>query len=172
MAYSYLYFYHCHVQGGSGNREQFKQIWRFVMTLDIEQKKGDSDRLDGRVIVYALIDIDPSDLASMKHPIASMIHNGLLVAQGNFKEQSSLKDFLKSEMGVSLEEGLGEGLAELLERMDGSSLHLTSEIKGTSREYGRDGGVYSTPAKIVPFHSRKRSCARKGIFSLLEFLRT
>ena len=95
------------------------------MTLDIEQKKGDSDRLDGRVIVYALIDIDPSDLASMKHPIASMIHNGLLVAQGNFKEQSSLKDFLKSEMGVSLEEGLGEDWRSCLREWMGSSLHLT-----------------------------------------------
>ena len=93
------------------------------MTLDIEQKKGDSDRLDGRVIVYALIDIDPSDLASMKHPIASMIHNGLLVAQ-NFKDEQS-KRFSQIRDGVSLEEGLGEGLAELLREWMGSSLHLT-----------------------------------------------
>ncbi|NLP04104.1 MAG: hypothetical protein GX089_16535 [Fibrobacter sp.] len=133
------------------------------MTLDIEQKKGDSDRLDGRVIVYALIDIDPSDLASMKHPIASMIHNGLLVAQGNFKEQSSLKDFLKSEMGVSLEEGLGEGLAELLERMDGIESALDPQkLKERLENMGEMEEFIPTPAKIVPFHSEEEILRQEG----------
>ena len=34
-----------------------------------------------------------------------MIHNGLLVAQGNFKDQYNFRDFLKSELGITLEEG-------------------------------------------------------------------
>ena len=141
------------------------------MILGIEQKKGDSKHLDGRVIVYALIDIDPSDRTAMKHPIGSMIHNGLLVAQGNFKEQSSLKDFLKSEMGVNLEEGLGEGLAELLERMDGIESALDPQkLKERLENMGEMEEFIPTPAKIVPFHSEEEILDQEGdIFFIGSF---
>jgi hypothetical protein len=133
------------------------------MVLNIEQKKGDPDHLDGRVTVYANIEIDPSELISMKHPIASMVHNGLLVAQGNFKEQSSLKDFLKSEMGLSLEEGLEEGLAELLDKMDGIESALDPQ-KLKDRLENMDGieEFIPTPAKIVPFHSVEEILDQEG----------
>ena len=81
--------------------------------LDVNQKKGDPESLDGRLTVYARVDVEPGELSETKHPIVSMIHNGLLVAQGNFREQYSLRDFMKSEMGVSLEEGLEQFLSSL-----------------------------------------------------------
>ena len=133
------------------------------MTLNVIQKKGDPDHLDGRVTVYALIDIDTSDLMAMKHPIASMVHNGLLVAQGNFKEQSSLKDFLKSEMGISLDEGLGEGLADMLDKMNGIESALDPQkLKDRLENMGEFEEFIPTPAKIVPFHSEQEILAQEG----------
>jgi hypothetical protein len=104
-----------------------------AMLLGIEQKKGDPDRLDGRLTVYANIDIDPSDLMSMKHPIASMVHNGLLVAQGNYKEQNNLKSALDPEK-----------LKEKMENID----DLEDFIP--------------TPAKIVSFPSVEDILSQEG----------
>src|SRR5512133_1226393 len=133
------------------------------MILDIMHKKGDPQHLDGKVTVYAVIDIEPSDLMSMKHPIAGMVHNGLLVAQGNFKEQTSLKDFLKSEMGISLEEGLGEGLSDMLEKMNGIESALDPQkLKDRLENLGDLEDFIPTPAKIVPFHSESEILSQQG----------
>lgn len=133
------------------------------MILDIMHKKGDPQHLDGKVTVYAVIDIDPSDLMSMKHPIAGMVHNGFLVAQGNFKEQTSLKDFLKSEMGISLEEGLGDGLSDMLEKMNGIESALDPQkLKDRLENLGDLEDFIPTPAKIVPFHSESEIFSQQG----------
>lgn len=131
------------------------------MILNIEQKKGDQNQLDGRITVYAIIETDAADILNMKHPIASMVHNGLLVAQGNYKEQSSLKDFLKSEMGLSLDEDLGEGLAQLLEKMNGLESALDPQkLKEHLENMGEE--FIPTPAKIVPFHSAEEIMVQEG----------
>lgn len=131
------------------------------MILDIEQKKGDQNQLDGRITVYAIIETDAADIINMKHPIASMVHNGLLVAQGNFREQSSLKDFLKSEMGISLDENLGEGLAQLIEKMNGLESALDPQkLKEHLENMGEE--FIPTPAKIVPFHSTEEILVQEG----------
>jgi len=133
------------------------------MTLELQQKKGDPGHLDGRVTVYAKIDIDPSDLMSMKHPIASMVHNGLLVVQGNFMEQTSLKDFLKSEMGISLNEEIGDGLADMLEKMNGIESALDPQkLKDRLENMGDLEEFIPTPAKIVPFHSEIEIYSQQG----------
>ena len=133
------------------------------MILNVDQKKGNQFNLDGKVTVYAQIDIDPADLIAMKHPIASMIHNGLLVAQGNFKEQSSLRDFLKSEMGVSLDEGLEEGLSQLLDKMNGIESALDPhKLKDRLENMGEFEEFIPTPAKIVPFHSEQEILDEQG----------
>ncbi len=131
--------------------------------LHLEHKKGDPDRLDGRVTVYAKIDIDSSDLDNVKHPIGSMIHNGLLVAQGNFREQNSLKDFLKSEMGLSVEDDLGEGLSELVDRMSGIESALDPQkLKDRLENLGDFEEFIPTPAKVVPFHSEREIIEQEG----------
>jgi hypothetical protein len=133
------------------------------MILNLEQKKGNPFHLDGKVTVYARIDIDLSDLASMKHPISSMVHNGLLVAQGNFKEQSNLRDFLKSEMGVSLDEGVEDGLSQLLEKMNGIESALDPQkLKERLENMGEFEEFIPTPAKIVPFHSEQEILDEEG----------
>lgn len=131
--------------------------------LQMELKKGDPDHLDGRVTVFARIDIDPADIVSMQHPIASMVHNGFLVAQGNFKEQNSLKDFLKSEMGLSADDDLGEGLNEMVDRMSGIESALDPQkLKERLENMGEFEEFIPTPAKVVPFHSEVEILSQDG----------
>lgn len=133
------------------------------MILNLEQKKGNPFHLHGKVTVYAQIDIDASDLMSLKHPISSMVHNGLLVAQGNFKEQSNLKDFLKSEMGISSDESMEEGLSQLLEKMNGIESALDPQkLKDRLENMGELEEFIPTPAKIVPFHSEQEILDEEG----------
>ncbi len=129
------------------------------MLLGIQQIQGDPKNLHGHLTVYAKIDLDPADLLQMKHPIASVIHNGFLVAQGNFKEQTNLKDFLQSEMGLSLE----EGLEEIIDRLDGLESALDPQKLRDKIENMKDFEDFiPTPAKIVPFHSESEILAQPG----------
>lgn len=128
--------------------------------MHIEQKKGTPDFYHGKLTVYARIEFDPSDLGdNASHPIASMVHNGLLVAQGNYKEQSSLKDFLISEMGESIE----EGLEEFIGKLDGLEGALDPQkLKEKLRNLDEFKDFIPTPAKIVPFHSEEDILAQEG----------
>jgi hypothetical protein len=136
-----------------------------VNVLNVEQKKGDAGtgNLDGRITVYAVVDIDPEELLSTKHSFASMVHNGFLVAQGNFRDQYNFRDFLKSEMGISLEDGLGEGLSQLIERMDGLESTLDPQkLKERLENMDDIEDFIPTPAKIVPFHSEEEILGQEG----------
>lgn len=127
--------------------------------LDVQQQKGAPEALDGRLTVYARIDMDPAELAQTKHPVASMAQNGLIVAQGNFKEQNSLRDFLKSEMGLSLE----EGLEQLVEKLDGFESALDPEkLKEKIESMDEMQDFIPTPAKIVPFESEEEILEQEG----------
>lgn len=133
------------------------------MAFNIQQKKGDPQNLDGRVTVFARIAIDPEDLVTVKHSFASMVHNGLLAAQGNFKDQYNFRDFLKSELGISLEEGFEEGLTQMIERMDGLESTLDPQKLKERLENMNDlEDFIPTPAKIVPFHSEEEICSQEG----------
>jgi len=127
--------------------------------LHIQQKAGNADRLQGKLTVYARIDAEPADMLSMSHPVSSAIQNNLLVAQGNFREQNSLKDFLKSEMGVSLE----EGLEQLIERMDGLEGALDPDkLREKIENMDEMDEFIPTPAKIVPFASEADIMREEG----------
>jgi hypothetical protein len=129
------------------------------MLLGIQQKKGDNAKLDGRLTVYAMLDIDPSDLISMKHPIASMVHNGLLVAQGNYREQNNLRDFLKSEMGLSIE----DGLEDFLDKLGGLESALDPDkLRERIENIDELEDFIPTPAKIVPFPSEADVLSQEG----------
>ena len=135
--------------------------------LEIVQKKGTPDYIDGRLTVYAHVDIDPSEFSSSNHPLLSMVHNGLLIAQGNYKEQSSLKDFLQSELGESLE----EGLEVFLEKFDGLESALDpKKLKDKMKNLDDLKDFIPTPAKIVPFHSEDEILEQEGdIFYVGKF---
>jgi hypothetical protein len=133
------------------------------MNFNIQQKQGTADILSGRITVYAVIDVDASELLSAKHTFASMVHNGFLVSQGNFKDQYNFRDFLKSELGISLEDGLEEGLTQLLERMEGLESTLDPQkLKERLESMDDLNDFIPTPAKIVPFHSEEEILAQEG----------
>jgi hypothetical protein len=139
------------------NRDPLEE--RRIMLLGIERKKGSKDRLDGRLTVYAVLDIDPSELLSMKSGIASMIYDKFLVAQGNYKDQNNLRDFLKSEMGISLE----EGLEEFLEKLGGLESALDPQkLRDKIENFDEMEEFIPTPAKIVPFHSESEILGQDG----------
>jgi hypothetical protein len=129
------------------------------MLRDIEHKKGNEDHLDGRLTVYAVLEIDQSELISMKHPIASMIYNNLLVAQGNYRDQNNLRDFLKSEMNISLE----EGLEDFIEKLGGLESALDPQkLRDKIDNFDELEEFIPTPAKIVPFHTIDDILAQEG----------
>jgi hypothetical protein len=132
--------------------------------LNIERKKGDPEHLDGRVIVYAKIDIDPAEFITMAHPVTNMVHGGLLAVQGNYKEQNSLRDFLKSEMGIPLDgDGLSEGLREMIENMDGLESALDPQkLREKLEDMGEFEEFIPTPAKVVPFHTEREILEQPG----------
>ncbi|MBN1130597.1 MAG: hypothetical protein JXA71_16535 [Chitinispirillaceae bacterium] len=133
------------------------------MQFTIEQKKGDPQTLDGRITVYAVIDADAGEIVNIKHAFASMVHNGFLVSQGNFRDQYNFKDFLKSELGISLEDGLEEGLAQLLERMEGLESTLDPQkLKERLESMDDLNDFIPTPAKITPFHSEAEILSQEG----------
>ena len=127
--------------------------------LGVAQKKGDPEKLDGRLTVYAVVTADPGDMASFNHPIAGMVHNGFLVAQGNYREQNNLQDFLKSEMGLSFE----EGLSEFLEKLDGLESALDPDkLREKMGNLDDIQEFIPTPAKIVPFNSEEEILTQEG----------
>jgi hypothetical protein len=133
------------------------------MNFDIQQKKGDPGTLDGRITVYAIIDADTGELLAAKHAFASMVNEGFLVSQGNFKDQYNFKDFLKSELGISLEDGLEEGLSQLLDRMEGLESTLDPQkLKERLESMDDLNDFIPTPAKIVPFHSEGEILSQEG----------
>jgi hypothetical protein len=132
--------------------------------LNVEKKKGDPEHLDGQVTVYAKIDIDPAEFLTMKHPVASMVHGGLLAVQGNYREQSSLRDFLRSEMGISLDgDGFDDELKEMIEGMDGLEAALDPQkLRDRLENMGDIEDFIPTPAKVVPFHTEQEILSQPG----------
>lgn len=133
------------------------------MFLKIEQKKGNPEHLDGRVTVYAKIEIEPEELISMKNPFASMVHNGLIATQGNYREQYGLKDFLKKEIGISFDSNSIEEISEFIERLGGIEAALDPEkLKERLDNLGEFEEIIPTPAKVVSFNSEEEIVAQDG----------
>jgi type I site-specific restriction-modification system R (restriction) subunit len=64
-------------------------------------------------------------------------------------------------MGISLDENLGEGLAQLIEKMNGLESALDPQkLKEHLENMGEE--FIPTPAKIVPFHSEEEILAQEG----------
>jgi len=134
--------------------------------LNVEKKKGNPEQLDGHVTVYAKIDMDPAEFITMNHPVASLVHGGLLAVQGNYKEQSSLRDFLRSEMGISLDggdSGPDDELKDMIESMDGLESALDPDKLRERLENMSDLDEFiPTPAKVVPFHTEQEILDQPG----------
>ncbi len=88
--------------------------------LNIPQKKGDATAPHGMLTVYAKILVDHHELSSMDahmSPLEALTRSGFLVAQGNYRDQRSLRDFLAQEFGTSMDDE--EGLKHFVEGLGG-----------------------------------------------------
>ena len=131
--------------------------------LGIEQIKGNPDQLDGRVTVYAKVDMDVSEIiqleASTGHTPYSMICNGILAAQGNYRDISGLKEFLVKEMGLDLEGNLDD----FLDNMDGiEGAFDPQKLRERLENLDDQHDFIPTPAKIVPFGSEHDIMQEEG----------
>ncbi|MDR3012773.1 MAG: hypothetical protein LBU70_06145 [Chitinispirillales bacterium] len=135
-----------------------------LKVLNVEKKKGDPDNLDGQVTVYAKIDMDVEELMTISHPVASMVHGGLIAVQGNYREQGSLRDFLRNEMGISLDgNGIDDGLEEMIDGLDGLESALDPQKLRERLEALDDIEEFiPTPAKVVPFHTEHEILSQPG----------
>ena len=73
--------------------------------IKIELKKGNPNKLLGKLIAYATVD---ADVDESDGNLGSMIRNGILAVQANYVDQRNIRDFFRNEFGVSLEKGIEE----------------------------------------------------------------
>jgi len=79
--------------------------------LFYKQKKGNPDLLNGKVIVYTLIDENESGQG--KSGLQDLVNNGILAVSGDFAKYFNVKEFLKKELGINFEKGIEELLSKI-----------------------------------------------------------
>lgn len=135
----------------------------------IVQKKGDPLKLHGKLTAYVHVIHDSHAISRGNSPIHAMLESGWLVAQGNYRDQNSLKDFLQQELGTSLDDD--EGLREFVEGLGGIEGALDPEkFREKLNQIEEMQEFIPTPAKMVLFKSEMDILAQEGdIFFLGEY---
>ena len=124
--------------------------------LGIQQKKGSSDRLCGRLVVYARI--APSamkDGDSGRFPFGSMVRNGILAVRGEFEKNGTIKHFMQREMGTSVD----QGISNLIEHIKETGGELPDGVDAdTFRERLEELSsmeIIPVPAKIMFYNNEE-----------------
>jgi len=123
--------------------------------LGIEQKKGNSSKLLGKLIVYARISSNAEPEKGMM-PLRDMVRNGLLVVSGEFKPHDSFKDFIRREVGSNSN---SEGISELIEHLKEEGMELPENLdpdsfKDRIQEIS-NMEIIPVPAKVVFYESEE-----------------
>lgn len=118
--------------------------------LGIEQKKGDPDKLCGRMVAYAKIRNSSTKSDSMPMPFAAMARNGLLAVRGEFERNSNIKRFMQHEFGAS---SIDKGIGDLIDHIKESGGSLPDGIDANAfRERLEELSsmeIIPVPAKIM-----------------------
>ena len=85
--------------------------------LGIEQKKGDANILSGKLIAYARI-LPSTDAEPAPAPFQSMVRNGLLVIEGDFRDTNTVRQLLQKELGNNFDEKI-DNLIERIQEEGG-----------------------------------------------------
>ncbi len=130
--------------------------------MKIEQKKGDPIKMHGKLTAYAIIDDDAQEYTgSHDSPLFAMIQSGYLVAQGNYRDQNSLRDFLQQELGTSLDDE--NGIKEFVEGLGGIEGALDPEkFREKINHLEEIEDFIPTPAKMVQYHAENEILAQEG----------
>ncbi len=138
--------------------------------LGIEQKKGDPEKLCGRMVAYAKILRSAMKTDAMPGPFPSMIRNGILAVRGEFEKNSNIKSFMRHEMGSSVDKGINdliehikESGGELPEGVDVDSFRSRLEELSSME-------IIPVPAKIM-FYENEDDILRENadIYYIGEF---
>ncbi|MGM0444072.1 MAG: hypothetical protein ACQEQV_07785 [Fibrobacterota bacterium] len=129
--------------------------------FDLEQKKGTARKLSGLLTVYARV-APPSDESSPADDrMQAVIQSGYLVAQGNYRDQNNLRDFIKQEFGSSVDDE--EGMKHFLEGLGGIEGALDPDkFRDKLRELESMEDYIPTPAKMVGFSSEEDILREEG----------
>lgn len=140
--------------------------------IRIECRKGEPDRLRGKLIAYVRIEGREDtgryvsgegegfggDRGDASNPLHSMVRNGILAVQANFVNQRNIRDFFREEFGISLEKGIQE-VIEQARDTGGLEGALDPEAVKERLESMKNADFIPIPAKIAFFSSEEEMLA-------------
>lgn len=151
--------------------------------IRIEQRKGDGERLKGKLIAYVRIDSGPAageegsagyvtgEMASGEpaSPLSAMVRNGILAVQANYVDQRNIRDFFRDEFGISLEKGIQEVIDQAKET-GGLEGALDPEAVKERLESMKNADFIPIPAKIAFYNTEEEMLANDvDVFYLGRF---
>lgn len=140
--------------------------------IRIEQRKGNGERLKGKLIAYVRIDaaspavddgsasFDSGEMsdAGPVNPLSSMVRSGILAVQANYVDQRNIRDFFRAEFGISLEKGIQE-VIEQAKETGGLEGALDPEAVKERLESMKNADFIPIPAKVAFFNSEEEMLA-------------
>lgn len=127
------------------------------MTPFVEFLKGDPSRLDGRLTAITRFTGEMIE----DSPVHSMVNAGLLCVQGNYRDQRTMADFFRVELGLTMEKGIEE-IIEQAQHAGGLEGALDPEaVRERLKSMGRSEFL-PIPAKIVAFDSLESAMETEG----------
>jgi hypothetical protein len=138
--------------------------------IRIECRKGDPEKLRGKLIAYVRIEGQGNgegrafasgegegfagDRGEAPSPLGAMVRNGILAVQANFVNQRTIRDFFREEFGISLEKGIQE-VIEQARDTGGLEGALDPEAVKERLESMKNADFIPIPAKIAFFSSEE-----------------
>ncbi len=139
--------------------------------IRIDCRRGDPDRLKGKLIAYVRIEGNPeeagrlpepegfgSERGDAPNPLNAMVRNGILAVQANFVNQRNIRDFFREEFGISLEKGIQE-VIEQARDTGGLEGALDPEAVKERLESMKNADFIPIPAKIAFFNGEDEMLA-------------
>ena len=123
----------------------------------IVQKKGIPNIPDGRMTVYAIIKHDADNSIPVVYPEAPYVCNGFLTAQSDYRKFSTITEFLRSEFGESIENGLEKVLYQ-----PGKIPFNIKNLKDFFSDFNTTKDLLPVPAKIIRFYSEEDILIQEG----------
>lgn len=127
------------------------------MSNFVEFLRGDPQRLDGRLTAICRI----AGAVAEDSPAAGMVHSGLLCVQGNYRDQRTMADFFRVELGLTMEKGIEEILDQARQNGGLESAMDPEAVRERLRSMGRSEFL-PIPAKVVAFPSVEDAALSEG----------
>lgn len=127
------------------------------MSSFVEFLRGNPERLDGRLTAICRI----AGALPEDSPAAGMVHSGLLCVQGNYRDQRTMADFFRVELGLTMEKGIEEILDQARQNGGLESALDPEAVRERLQSMGRSEFL-PIPAKVVAFPSVEDAALSEG----------